>query len=133
MTDEQAIRNLIDRWLAATEAGDNETVLSMVADDVVFLGAGTPRMRGKEEFAARQAGMKGVRIEAIADTQEIRVLGDYAWCWNQLHVSVTPPGADQPIVRSGPALTILQNLGDGRWVILRDANMLAEDGKENAL
>src|ERR1051325_534217 len=75
MSDEQAIRDLIDRWLAATEAGNTETVLTMVADDVIFLGAGTPTMNGKAEFAQVQAGMKGVKIEATADTQEIRVLG----------------------------------------------------------
>ena len=127
MSDEQAIRHMIDRWLAATEAGNTETVLTMVADDVIFLGAGTPTMNGKAEFAQVQTGMKGVKIEATADTQEIRVLGDYAWCWNQLHVSVTPPGAEKPMVRSGPALTILQKLADGRWVILRDANMLTPE------
>jgi uncharacterized protein (TIGR02246 family) len=35
--DEQEIRQLIATWMAATKAGDVETVLSLMADDAVFL------------------------------------------------------------------------------------------------
>jgi ketosteroid isomerase-like protein len=38
--DEQAIRDLIATWLAASKAGDTKTVLNLVADDVVFLVPG---------------------------------------------------------------------------------------------
>ena len=42
--DEQAIRQLVATWMAATKAGDMETVLSLMADDVVFLLPGRPPM-----------------------------------------------------------------------------------------
>jgi uncharacterized protein (TIGR02246 family) len=45
--DERAIRNLVADWLAASRAGDHAKVLSLVADDVVFLIPGQPPMRGK--------------------------------------------------------------------------------------
>ena len=51
--DEQAIRTLIATWIRATETGDNEGVLCLIADDVVFLTPGAPAMR-KSEFAAAQ-------------------------------------------------------------------------------
>ena len=35
--DEQAIRELIQTWLAATQKGDIQTVLGLMADDVVFM------------------------------------------------------------------------------------------------
>ena len=35
--DEQAIRDLVDTWLAATEAGDLDTVLSLMTDAVIFM------------------------------------------------------------------------------------------------
>ena len=40
--DEQEIRQLVSTWMAATKTGDVETVLSLMADDVVFLMPGQP-------------------------------------------------------------------------------------------
>ena len=45
--DEQEIRQLVATWMAATKAGDVETVLSLIADDVVFLIPGQPVMQGR--------------------------------------------------------------------------------------
>ena len=45
--DERAIRDLIATWLEASKAGDTEKVLSLMADDVVFLVTGHPPMRGR--------------------------------------------------------------------------------------
>jgi uncharacterized protein (TIGR02246 family) len=50
--DEQAIRDLIANWMAATIAGDLNRLLSLMADDVVFLTPGQPPMRGLDAFAA---------------------------------------------------------------------------------
>ena len=40
--EEQAIRELVATWLRASKAGDTDKVLSLMADDVVFLVAGHP-------------------------------------------------------------------------------------------
>ena len=50
-SDEQQIRQLVATWMTATRDGDVETVLSLMADDVVFLVTGQPPMR-KADFAA---------------------------------------------------------------------------------
>ena len=80
--DEQAIRSLVATWMQATAAGDLDRVLELMADDVVFLGAGRPPMRGKAEFAAatRAAEGKG-RIEGSAEIQEIEVSGVLLFAW----------------------------------------------------
>ena len=49
-SDEQAIRNLIARWHSATAADDVETVLSLMAEDAVFLVLGQPPMREQATF-----------------------------------------------------------------------------------
>ena len=49
--DEKAIHGVIDTWLRSTAAGDTATVLTLMADDVVFLTPGQPPF-GKKEFAA---------------------------------------------------------------------------------
>jgi uncharacterized protein (TIGR02246 family) len=123
--DEQSIRALISTWMRATAAGDTATVLTLMADDVVFLMPGHAPMQGKQAFAAAQQAMKGMKMEGSSDIREVRVQGDWAWCWTALTVTVTPEGG-QSMRRSGHTLSVLQKR-DGRWLLLRDANMLAPD------
>jgi uncharacterized protein (TIGR02246 family) len=122
--DERAIRELVGTWLRASAAGDYDQVLRLMADDVVFLVAGQPPMRGKAAFAKAQEALKLSRIEASGEIQEVRVFGDWAYCWNELSVTLHPPGGP-PVKRAGNVLSILQRQQDGRWLIVRDANMLA--------
>jgi len=123
--DEKAIRELIDTWMTASARGDSERVLSLMADDVVFLIVGSAPMRGKAAFAAAQEGLKGARIDATSDIQEIRIFGDWAYCWNKLSVTITPGGGKAPMKRAGDVLSVLRKEADGRWVIFRDANLLS--------
>jgi uncharacterized protein (TIGR02246 family) len=122
--DEQAIRQLVANWLSASEAGDTEKVLSLMAEDVVFLVPGQPPMRGKSAFAAAQSGLRQVHIESTSEIQEIKVFGEWAYLWTKLSVVVTPKNGGVPIKRAGNTLSILQKQA-GAWVLVRDANMLA--------
>jgi uncharacterized protein (TIGR02246 family) len=121
--DEEAIRSMVSTWIEATTAGDLPRVLELMDDDVVFLGAGRPPMRGKQDFLAASKAMKG-RVEGTVDVQEVRVFGDWAYCWNQLTLTIHPGGNSPPMHRSGPALSVLRKKADGDWVIFRDANMV---------
>src|SRR4051812_17087352 len=103
--DEQAIRDLVDKWLAASRSGDLPTVLSLMADDVVFMVPGQEPF-GKEAFAANSQKMKDIRIEGTSEIKELKVLGDWAWMRNRLKVTITPPNGT-PKIRSGYTLTIL--------------------------
>ena len=125
-SDEQEIRQLVQTWMAATKSGDIETVLGLMADDVVFLVPGRPAMIGKESFAAAalgQASQNGPRFDGTSEIREIRILGEWAYMWTKLTVIVTPPAGDA-ITRAGHTLSILRK-ENGRWVLARDANMLA--------
>ena len=42
--DEQGIRDLIDNWLRATAKGDIAGLMTMMADDVIFLTPGQAPM-----------------------------------------------------------------------------------------
>jgi uncharacterized protein (TIGR02246 family) len=125
--DEQEIRQLITTWIEATKAGDTDTVLSLMSDDVVFLATGQPPMVGKGAFAAAmqaQAGQGRPQFEGKSEIQEVRVFDDWAYMWTKLTVVFTPPGGS-PITRAGNTLTIL-NKQNGKWVLARDANLLAK-------
>ena len=52
------------------------------------------------------------------------MLGDWAYMWTNLTVVFTPPGGTPPVTRAGNTLTILKKQ-NGKWVLARDANMLA--------
>ena len=123
--EERAIRELIEAWQAATKAGDVERVLSLMADDVVFTVAGRPPF-GKPEFAAGMQQQQGVVFEARQEILEVEVSGDLGFARTRLSVSMTPPGGE-PVRRAGHTLTIFRRQQGGRWVLYRDANLLAKE------
>jgi uncharacterized protein (TIGR02246 family) len=124
--DEHSIRNLIALWHSATAAGNIDTVLDLMTEDVVFLSAGQAPMLGRKTFAS---GLRGLlsqrRIESTFEIQEIIISGDLAYAWTQLHVRIITRESGDTMVREGNALSILRKETDGRWRVTRDANMLA--------
>ncbi|MCX7064232.1 MAG: nuclear transport factor 2 family protein [Proteobacteria bacterium] len=59
-----------------------------------------------------------------SEIQEIQVSGDMAYLWSKLGVTVTAPGASQPMERAGYTLTVFRRVG-GKWLLARDANLLS--------
>lgn len=125
--DETEIQQLVFTWMAATKAGDVETILSLMSDDAVFLVTGQPVMRKNDFEAAAKAQASGgaPQFDETSDIQEIRILGDWAFMWAKLTVSVTPSDGGATVTRSGHTLSILKK-EYGKWVLARDANMLAQ-------
>jgi uncharacterized protein (TIGR02246 family) len=126
-TDEHAIRDIVARWHSATAAGDVDTVLGLMTDDVVFLVAGRPPMRGRDAF---ERGLRGLlaqhRIESSGEIKEIGIAGSLAYCWSELSVRVTPISGGNATTRAGDALSILRKQADGSWRVARDANLLVQ-------
>jgi uncharacterized protein (TIGR02246 family) len=125
-TDERAIRNLVSRWHSATAAGDVDTILGLMAEDVVFLVPGKPAMRGRSAFEqGLRALLASHRVESTGEIQEIEVSGDLAYCWTHLTVRIVAlAGAGDAPVRTGSTLSIFRKLPSGAWVLARDANLL---------
>ena len=123
--DEQSIRALVATWHSSTAAGNVGGVLPLMADDVVFLVAGHPPMRGRAAF---EKGLRGLlathRVQSEYVIEEIEVAGALAYCWSSLKVTMTPLAGGATSIRSGPALSILHRLPDRSWVVVRDANLL---------
>jgi uncharacterized protein (TIGR02246 family) len=124
-SDVQAICNLVALWHRATAVGDVETVLGLMAEDVVFLAAGRPPMRGRSSFESSLRTLFSThRVESTGVVQEVDVSGDLAYCWADLTVRVVPLSGGKPATRTGSALSVLRRQASGAWVVIRDANML---------
>lgn len=126
--DERAIRELIHMWMAATKAGDTQTVLDLMTDDVVFMVPGQAPF-GKEAFRKASEAMKagdsgGVKFDGSSEIEEINILGDWAYIRTRLKVIITPGDGGAPVRRSGYTLSILRKEADGNWRLARDANLL---------
>jgi uncharacterized protein (TIGR02246 family) len=122
--DEQAIRQVIATWMAASKAGDDAAVLECMTEDAVFLVAGHEPMRGRAGFAAAQGGAKAFDIDGTSEVVELSVSGDWAWAWTRLSVSMTPKAGGPTNRRAGYTLSIFRREG-GRWRLHRDANLIA--------
>ena len=124
--DEQDIRQLIELWLSATQAGDVDSVLSLMSDDAMFLSAGQQPMVGREAFARGLTKVLSENvIESNSEIAEIVVCGDLAYCRTRLAVTITSKHGQLPMLRNGDTLSILRKEADGKWRLTRDANMLA--------
>ena len=120
--DEQAIRQFVLSWGKASENGDVGQLQQMIADDAIFLTAGQPPM-SKSDFFAAMEGMKSIKLRVRSDIQEVKLMGDWAWCWNKLTVQITVLNGNPPLIRAGNTLSVLRKQ-NGAWVLVRDANML---------
>lgn len=129
-SDEQAIREVFETWQRAAGDGDIDRLLPLMSEDVVFLTAGNPPMKGREAFAAAfKSNIPRVGLESKGELEEIQVVGDVAYCRAHLVVTKTPLEGGPPKRLTGYTLTIFRKQPDGRWVLVRDANLLTPEQK----
>ena len=88
--DERAIRELVATWMKASANGDVDTVLSLMADDVIFMVPGREPF-GKDVFRAALEAMKSSRLTDSSDIREVNVLGDWACIRNCIEISIASP------------------------------------------
>ena len=120
--DERAIRELVSTWMKASEAGDVHTVLSLMADDVIFMVPGREPF-GQDAFRVTSEEMKSLRLTGTSDIRELKVLGDWAYIRNYIEITIKPPDG-AAMRRTGYTLSILRKQSDGKWVLWRDANLV---------
>lgn len=122
-SDEQAIESVVERWMAATRAGDLNAVLNLMSDDAIFT---VPEQEpfGKEQFAEGFKAISKMKFQGKSEILEIEVFGDYAWTRNQIRMTMEKPNGEA-IEREARTLTIYKREADGAWRLFRDANLPA--------
>ncbi len=123
MNDEHVIRETILNWLAASKAGDSQSLAAMLDDDMLFIVRGQPPF-GKREFLAGSQG-KPYAFEASAEIRELVVNGNWALTRVELVIEVTATKGAAQRRFAGPTMTVWRKAAAGSWQIWRDANMVA--------
>jgi uncharacterized protein (TIGR02246 family) len=123
-SNNEKIREVVTNWMRATEEGNLETELSLIAEDAVFLLPDQPPMRGREAFCRRPALGPWTSLHR----KQARYSGD-SCRWRRLLLesafSDGDSAAGRPAQRrAGPTLSVFRKERDGRWILFRDANML---------
>jgi uncharacterized protein (TIGR02246 family) len=123
-TDAQAIRDLIASWARASEAGDYNTLESLMHPDVVFLTVGNEPIRREAFRESFLHVVKTMRIQCKADVREVEVSGDLAYAWIWLEVHIKSEASDVRAERKGNVLSVYKRNDEGQWQIWRDANLI---------
>lgn len=122
---ERAIREVHSAWIHAVNAGDLARLLSLMADDVVFLNPGRSAL-GRDGFSANfSAAHEQVRIRCISELEEVVIVGEVAYTRSRDSLTVSPRAGGEESRLAGDRMTIYRKQPDGRWLLARDANVLS--------
>jgi uncharacterized protein (TIGR02246 family) len=128
MSDEEEIRALYASWQDASRKKDVETLLSFVTDDAVFLAPGQPPIRGKDAVRALfSLVVSRFEWEQAFRIEEIRVLGDWAFCWGEDSSVMRPLGGGEVQRARGMALSVLSRGPDAKWRFARGINNMTRE------
>jgi uncharacterized protein (TIGR02246 family) len=127
-SDLRAIRELHSTWIDALNAGDLGCLLSLMADDVVFLNPGQAPV-GRDGFSSGfSAAQQQARIHCVSELEDVVVVGEIAYTLSRDSLSMTPRAGGAATQLSGHRSTIYRKQPDGRWLLARDAHTLSSDG-----
>jgi uncharacterized protein (TIGR02246 family) len=122
--DEREIRELHSTWIDAVNAGNLIRLLTLMADDVVFLNPGQPPF-GRAEFSANfSAAHQQVLIRCSSELEEVVVVGEVAYTRSRDALSVIPRAGGEATQLSGHRITVYRKQPDDRWLLARDAHTL---------
>ena len=124
-TDEQAINEVHNTWISAVNAGDLTRLLTLMADDAVFLNPGQEPF-GREGFSANfSAAKQRIQIDCRSELEEVVVVGEVAYTRSRDALSVIPRAGGEATQLAGHRMTVYRKQPDGRWLLARDAHTLS--------
>ena len=125
VSDEQEIHEVHSTWIDAVNAGDLARLLTLMADDVVFVNPGQEPF-GRDGFsAAFPAAHQRARIRCISQLEEVVVVGEVAYTRSRDTLSVTERTGGEATQFAGHRITVYRKQPDGRWLLARDIHTLS--------
>src|SRR4029434_3832353 len=124
-SDEREIRTVHSIWIDAVNAGDLARLLTLVAEDVVFLTPGQAPF-GPEGFSSNfRTAHQQMRICCTSELEEVIVVGEVAYTRSRDALSVTPRAGGKAAQFAGHRMTVYRKQRDGRWLLFRDVHTLS--------
>ena len=124
-SDEREIRTVHSIWIDAVNAGDLARLLTLVAEDVVFLTPGQAPF-GREGFSSNfKTAHQQMRICCTSELEEVIVVGEVAYTRSRDALSVTPRAGGKAAQFAGHRMTVYRKQRDGRWLLSRDVHTLS--------
>lgn len=129
MTDEEQIRQLVERWAWAVHAGDLDTVLADHAEDIVMFDVPPPYqgVRGKAAYRETWPGFFEWQAQgAVFEIVELDVTAgaDVAFAYALLRCGTEEDFAADPDQRL--RLTLGLRRQDGRWVVTHEHHSFSD-------
>jgi len=121
--DLKAINDLTARDIEASKENDIDTLASLWTQDGVLIIPLSPPLVGKpairKMLEQQKVQAKDVETTAYDERwEELRIIGDYAYEWGNISVTMELPGGKQGSHTVG-AMRILQKQKDGEWLVAR--------------
>ena len=121
--DVAAIQRLRDKDIAASKAGDYDTLKSLFTADAVVMPPGSGFIRSAAErdvqFEGTRAAMANFEVlEYHEDFEELRILGDHAVEWGTIHGSMKDKKTGQVQSAAYKVMRVLRREPNGEWKIL---------------
>ena len=123
--DEREIREVHSTWIEAVNAGHLVRLLTLMADDVVFMNPGREPF-GRDGFPAGfSAAHQQSWIRCISELEEVVVVGEVAYTPCRDSLSVTPRAGGKATELAGHRITLYRKKPATRWLLARDAHTLS--------
>ena len=124
-SDEREIRTMHSNWIDAVNAGDLARLLTLVAEDVVFLTPGQATF-GRDGFSSNfMAAHQQMQICCTSELEEVVVVGEVAYTRSRDALSVTPRAGGKEARLAGHRMTVYRKQRDDRWLLSRDVHTLS--------
>ena len=117
------IRQVIDDWRNAVNAGDIDRILEIAADDLEMMPAGQPAVSGTDAHEL----LRGFVNQFTADLQpfsneEIIVCGEWAFQRLTYQITLTPKGGGDSITEQGDGIHMFRRDTAGTWRLAKDVS-----------
>jgi uncharacterized protein (TIGR02246 family) len=130
MTDQQQIRDLLERWASAAHAGDLDGVLHDHADDIVMFDVPPPQQgaRGLAAYSDTWPGFfewqaKGATFDVLE--LDITAGTDVAYAWALLRCGTPEDHTARPDRRL--RLTLGLRKEHGRWIVAHEHHSFPDE------
>lgn len=117
-----AITAQLNRYETALNASDVDGVMTLYADDAVFMPQGNPPVQGRDAVRATYRGIfDAIKLKVRFTIDEIRPLSkDWAFARTRSNGTVQPLGVDAPAsAEANQEIFLLHRGGDGQWRFAR--------------